>query len=153
MPIFYRDIGETINKTTFELRVPDDYETTIPGYYQKFPERQPIYQGATDLAFTYLPCARIIDMCNSDIPFTIVHASDVIVICGLISQYIKALKSVTPANAPENSKQMIWIRRSTVALRILEEHGQMATSAIKRESTYKEPTTIAHLFSQLSKLL
>jgi hypothetical protein len=153
MPIFQPDIGDTINKTTFELRVPDDYETTIPGYYQKFPERIPIYQGETDLAFTYLPIARMIDMCNTNVPFTVVHVEDVVTICNLITKYISALVGITAKDAPDTSINKIWIRRSTKALQIFEEHGQMATADIIRDHVYEEAPDLVNIFSKIGGML
>jgi hypothetical protein len=149
MPIFQKDIGDTINLTTFELRVPDDYETTIPGYYQKFPERTPIYQGETDLAYSELPIARIIDMCNSDIPFTIVQVEDVKTIITLLKQYITALRSVTHEAEPDTSPNKVWTRRSQKTLAILEEHGQMATLEVVSKQDYNEAPDLIGLLGQL----
>lgn len=152
MPMIYKDIGDTINHTTFELRVPDDYEPVVPGYYLKFPERKPVYTSESRYCYTQLPIVRIIDMCVNNIPFTIVHADDVVLICKLLQQYVTALKGVTPHGSPDNHPNNVWIRRAINTLRILDEHGEMANSEIVNRRILEETPDLSTVLNNLGQI-
>ncbi len=151
MARLYRDISDTLNKTPFDVRVPDDYEPVLPGYYKKFPERNPFYYGTTEDCYSSLPIASIIDMCVNNITFTIVNRDDVLLIVTLIKQYVNAMGPRID-HFDDTTQAKIFLANCRRALAVLGESDQRAEREEKDDQVYKKPSGLLDVLNAMNNL-
>lgn len=94
----YRDISETLNKTLFELYVPESYQPVVHGYYLDHPDIPPIHTPepfeSGNMCFTRLPLINIIDMLVTGQEFRWAHSTDIRKAADFLRMYIKQFERV-----------------------------------------------------------
>jgi hypothetical protein len=129
----YKEIDRMINESSFEVRVPDDYETKIPGYYKKYPNRRPMYYGETPDCYSRLPIARIIELCVNNIEFTIINRDDVPLICSFIDQYVTQASLYADQQEP-TSELNVFLANCRNALGVLRHSNERVAKEVSQES-------------------
>ena len=146
----YKDIADTMNKSMFEVRVPDSYEPVLPGYYRKYPERNPIYYGITEDCYATMTISGIIDMCVNKVTFTIVNRSDVPLICEIILTYINAIRG-TIDPLPDTHPHKVFLNNCRYTLSVLRESKDKAVKEEEAESKLKKPKDLISVLQEMNK--
>lgn len=125
MAKFYSDLGDAMNKVSFELRIPDDYTPVVPGYYRQFPDRKPLFSDTQPFSYTKMPCSHVVDMCELGVEFMIAHRADVETIFDIISAYVDELQAAAKGREATDPV-VIYLNKCNVALNVLREHQDRA---------------------------
>lgn len=151
MPRYYPDLSDTINKTTWDMRVTDSYEAIIPQYYKDNPKIKPIYTGDSEHTFTKMTIAHIVDLCVNEVPFSIVRHEDVVSIVGLLKTYTQSLKRVCEGLADSHTT-VIYLKKCQRSLKILNSINDQATHVETQQHTaMKKPTDILGVLDRFSQ--
>lgn len=150
MAIFYRDVADTINKTKFELRVPDTYEPKLPGYYRKFPERRPVYNASTPNTFTMMTIANMVEMATNDISFTIVKREDVLIIVDTMQDYVQKMRrELKLDDLPDHDPVKVFVINVEITLSKMCDTHDVAQAQVAHERPFTPLKTFGNLFSGL----
>lgn len=147
----YRDLAETMNKSRFEVRVPDNYEPVLPGYYRRHPERNPFYYGITEDCYATMTISGIVDMCVNGVAFTIINRSDVPLISEILEKYIKAIEGSVDTLANTHPHK-VFLNNCRQTLGTLREPASKAEKEENAESKVKKPTDILSVLQRMSDL-
>jgi len=138
--VLYNNLSDTINKSTWEVRIPDSYEPTVAARYMDTDETRPIYVGS-DSTYVYsrLSIYYMMDMTWNNIPFTIINKDDVILIGDIIEQYTALLFKAVNHIEDETHPNRIWLRKAKKLHQAVTEYGTMAIHSEQRESAKIRP--------------
>ncbi len=129
----YRDIAETLNKTLFELYVPESYQPVVHGYYLAHPEIPPIHTPSEfeshNLCFTRLPLINIIDMISTGQEFRWKHSTDIRKASDFLKMYIKQFEKV---DVSKDAEQKAFLERAKHAERVLRGYADERDSMTKK---------------------
>jgi len=147
----YRDLADTMNKSKFEVRVPDNYEPVLPGYYRKYPERNPIYYGITEDCYATMTISGIVDMCVNNVTFTIVNRADVPLISEILEAYIKAI--AVSVDALESSHpHKVFLNNCRLTLNTLRDSTNRAEREEEAESKVRKPKDLLSVLQRMNEL-
>lgn len=149
MSKIYANISEAVNNVRFGVKVPDTYAPVVPGYYKKYPNRQPLFTENQPFSKSKMTCADIVDMCNNNIQFVITRREDVETIVGMITRYANDLQKMAEG-MPETSNPAVHLGRCNIALNILRQHHTRAVNERKGVERDNNGQTLQSLL-ELSK--
>ncbi len=114
----YPDLGDTINKTTFPVVIPDDWDHKLPGYYRKFPDRAPIHKMNLPHCISSATIAQMVVMANGGCQFYIKRRDDIALILQLLEQYVRDGTQFFADLPDERPEKQFWSSCSS-AIRII----------------------------------
>jgi hypothetical protein len=125
MSVIYRDLADCINKAKFKCHVYGGFMERIPLYFQRYPDRMPLYINPASDTIAELTISRMMDMFAKEETFTIHEPNDVLVIKAYIESYINSTRRFVE-ELPETDDLVIFISRCKAFLLVINEFAPNA---------------------------
>ena len=149
MARIYPTIAETINKSLFEVMVPDTLELNIPTYYRKYPEFAPFYESTGTYSKANLPIKDIVYICYQGHQFEVVHQNDSILIVDLINQYLDEYREVV-SNLPSDHPSSLLYKMCSHTNRVMGTQAQINRDNNEQKGLFRKPKSIADIIGKLT---
>lgn len=154
MPEIYRDLITFLNESTFTCYVYGGFVERIPLYFQKYPERKPLFQNEQGFSTTKLTIIQMVDNYVKGIPFTVVEADEVVFILRLCRKYIEDVGSVTERLVADKSDDAhVFLRNIRAFVLELSTNEGKITKAYREKNNLPEAivSKVRNVLERLSK--
>ena len=97
----YATTLDAINNRNVEVRVPEWYDPTIPAFFRESgigPFFDSAFMDPNAVSIAMFSTRFIVDMCDKDIPFSIVHDAEVEAVLRMLREYIKDIEPAAVNN-------------------------------------------------------
>ena len=117
--MLYSRVDIAVQKTKWAVYIADTASLHIPGYYKKFPERGSIYTPQHTLSRAYLTIHEMILHYSDEADIRITDRDDLILITGILSDYIEMCNNYMPANLANGDEVAIYVDKAKKLLQAL----------------------------------
>lgn len=150
MPYLYKDIGDTINRSKWKVRIPDDYEPYLPQAYLDNPSMIPIYDsqysGGTwsESAMSIMEIAIAVDR---NVEVVILNNDDIKAIKDLIDMYIKLVAPIMKDQPDTNPGKQIFGKIQKLSMRMVDPYDNAGQAITTANDNFVPQTNLQKLFS------
>ena len=135
----------------FKCQVYTGFVERIPLYFQKYPERMPLYSNPQGHSETKFTIAQMIDRFHKKEHFSILRAEDVVLITNYISAYLREIgPMIEKIEDPQDSSKR-FVARAKAYLQELQTSRKRSKKVVDKQHGIAETQKGAHeILSQLS---